>query len=57
MATQSPMMVVMSASQMPLASMAVSGAAFSPMVWNTVTMPRMVPRRPSSGESTEMSLR
>jgi len=56
MATHRPMIVVMSASQMPAASCAALGALFSAMVRNTVTMPRMVPSRPSSGETTEMSL-
>ena len=56
-ATHRPIMVVMRASHIPVASREASGAALSPMVWNTVTIPKMVPSRPSMGDITEISRR
>ena len=56
MATTKPITVVMRAVQIPPASIVGSGETFSEIVRKTVTMPMTVPKRPSSGETAEISL-
>ena len=54
-ATQSPMIVVMRADQMPEASTVALAWVKSAIAWKTATMPQTVPSSPRSGEMTEMS--